>query len=492
MTPSCPGDVSFQSAADLYNRATVISVATLSGRVELNERAVAQLQQRLSGPLLRGGDPAYDDARMVWNRMIDRHPALIVRCAGADDVVTALAFAREHDLLISVRGGGHNVTGNAVCEAGLMLDLTPMKRAHIEPQRRRVVAEPGLTWNDLDTATQRHGLATTGGIVSSTGVAGLTLGGGHGWLMRKHGLTCDNLVAVDLVTADGQRLRACAEENAELFWGVRGGGGNFGVVTAFEFRLHPLTRVLAGMLLFPHSRARELLDIFREQADKAPDELTLGVVITTWHDGHPVVGLVACYSGELGDGERCLRPFRGLGAPLIDGIRPMAYAELQTMFDATNPPGAWYYKTGYLDGSAMRGDRFVDVLLEHADFPSPSPMSRIFIEHLGGAMGRVPADATAFVHRTAPFDLIIVAGGFPVEATERNMKWARATSSAMRPFMSGAAYVNYLGADAGTEAVKAAYGPAYERLVTLKDRYDPHNVFRLNQNIRPRAMAPPA
>jgi FAD/FMN-containing dehydrogenase len=463
----------------------VLPVATLSGTVELSERAVTRLEQQLCGPLLRRGDAGYDAARTVWNRMIARYPTLIVRCASADDVVTALTFAREHDLLISVRGGGHNVTGHAVCEAGLMLDLTPMKRAHVDPERRRVVAEPGLTWKDFDTATQRHGLATTGGIVSSTGVAGLTLGGGHGWLMRKHGLTCDNLVAVDLVTADGERLRASAGENAELFWGVRGGGGNFGVVTAFELRLHPLTTVLAGMLLHPRSRARDLLDVFRAQAEKAPDELTLGIVITTWHDGQPVVGLVACWSGEPGEGERRLAPFRRLGAPLLDGIRPMAYAELQTMFDATNPPGAWYYKSGYLDGAAMHGDRFVDVLLEQCAFPSPSPMSRIFIEHLGGAMGRVPGDATAFVHRTAPFDLIVVAGGFPAEATERNVEWARATSGAMRPFMSGAAYVNYLGADAGTEAVKAAYGPAYERLVKLKRRYDPHNVFRLNQNIRP-------
>ena len=467
----------------------MISAATLSGTVELGERAVAQLRRRLSGALLVRDDADYDAARTVWNRMIDRYPALIVRCAGADDIVAALGFAREHDLLISVRGGGHNVTGNAVCDSGLMLDLSPMKGTRVEPAQRRVIAEPGLTWKDLDTATQRHGLATTGGIVSSTGVAGLTLGGGHGWLMRKHGLTCDNLVAADLVTANGQRLRASAEENAELFWGVRGGGGNFGVVTAFEFRVHPLTTVLAGMLLYPRARTRDVVNVFREAAEKAPDELTLGVVITTWHDGRAVVGLVVCYSGELTDGERCLEPLRRLGTPLIDGIRPMAYAELQTMFDATNPPGAWYYKTGYLDSTAMLGDRFVDVLLERCDFPSPSPMSRIFIEHLGGAMGRVPPDATAFVHRAARFDLIVVAGGFPVDATERNMEWARTTATAMRPFMSGATYVNYLGADAGTDTVKAAYGPAYARLVALKNRHDPHNVFRLNQNIRPSALA---
>ncbi|HEY7518914.1 MAG TPA: FAD-binding oxidoreductase [Methylomirabilota bacterium] len=467
----------------------MISVATLSGTVELGERAVGQLRTRLSGPLLLPGQPGYDGARTIWNRMIDRRPALIARPAGADDVVTALGFAREHDLLISVRGGGHNVTGNAVCEGGLMLDLSAMKGARVDARAHRIVAEPGLTWKDFDTAAQAHGLATTGGIVSSTGVAGLTLGGGHGWLMRKHGLTCDNLLAVDLVTAGARRIRASAEENAELFWAVRGGGGNFGIVTAFEFRLHPLTAVLAGTLLYPRSRARDVLDVFREQAEKAPDELTLGVVITTWHDGRAVIGLVACHSGALADGERCLQPFRRLGTPLIDGIRPMGYGELQTMFDATNPPGAWYYKTGYLDGAAVRGDRFVDVLLEHCDFPSPSPMSRIFIEHLGGAMGRVPPHATAFVHRAAPFDLIVVAGGFPAEATEQNLHWARATSNAMRPFMSGAAYVNYLGADAGVEAVRAAYGPAFERLVDLKERYDPHNVFRLNQNIRPTTPA---
>ena len=463
----------------------MLRAAALSGTVELSEAAIRDLGRQLPGRLLRHDDPAYDDARAVWNRMIDRRPALIARCAGADDVVSALGFAREHDLLISVRGGGHNVTGNAVCDNGLMIDLSPMKAARVDPMRRVIVAEPGLTWKDFDTATQRHGLVTTGGIVSSTGVPGLTLGGGHGWLMRKHGLTCDNVSAADLVTADGRRLRASASENAELFWGLRGGGGNFGIVTSFEFRLHPLTTVLGGMLLYPRSRARHVLEVFREQAEKAPDELTLGVVITMWHDGQPVVAVVACYSGAVHEGERLLQPFRTLGAPLIDGMRPMAYAELQTMFDATNPPGAWYYKSGYLDGAAMQGDRFVDVLLDHCDFPSPSPMSRIFIEHLGGAMGRVPSDATAFVHRAAPFDLIVVAGGFPVEATERNMLWARRTSSAMRPFMSGAAYVNYLGADAGSDAVKAAYGPAYERLVKLKEAYDPDNVFRLNQNIRP-------
>jgi FAD/FMN-containing dehydrogenase len=468
----------------------VIQATTLRGHVELGDQVVRALAKNLAGSLLLPAADGYEDARAVWNRMIDRRPALIARCATVDDVVTAVRFAREHDLLISVKGGGHNVTGHAVCDGGLMIDLSPMRETWVDPALRRAVVGPGATWKDVDSASQRHGLATTGGIVSSTGVAGLTLGGGHGWLMRKHGLACDNLAAVELVTADGERLRASADEHPELFWGLRGGGGNFGIVTSFEFHLHPVDTVLAGLILHPLRRGREVLERYRDVTATAPDELVVGALVTTWFDGTPVIALALCYSGAAEVvRERVVRPLRRLGKPLLDTVRPMTYAELQTAFDATNPPGRWYYKTGYLDGAQFGGPRFVEAFLEHCDFPSPSPLSRVYLEQLGGAMGRVAADQTAFVHRAAPFDLIVIAGGFRPEDTEKNVQWARRTSDAMRPFMSGGTYVNYLGADASHDAVRSAYGPAYSRLVALKERYDPHNVFRLNQNIRPTATS---
>ena len=461
----------------------------MPGATNAGDPAGRALEKGFAGRVIRAGDADYDEARAVWNRMIDRRPALIARCASTDDVVSALRFGRERDLPISVRGGGHNVTGNAVVDGGLMIDLSAMKAARVDPARRVIATDPGLTWKDFDLATLPFGLATTGGIVSSTGVAGLTLGGGHGWLMRRHGLTCDNLLSVQLVTADGRLVTAGADENPDLFWGVRGGGGNFGIVTSFEFRLHPVTTLLAGFVLHPLTRAREVFRVYRECVAAAPDELTAGVLITTWSDGTPAIAVVVCHSGDLADGERLVQPVRRVGAPIVDTIRRMSYGELQTMFDATNPPGPWYYRTGYLTGDKVLGDDFVDLLLAQTGFPSPSPLSRIFIEHLGGAVARVPADATAFVHRAAPFDLIVIAGGFRPEETEDNFAWARGVSSAMRPFMSGGSYVNYLGADADADTVRAAYGPAWDRLVALKAHYDPDNVFRLNQNIRPATPA---
>ena len=468
----------------------MLLATTLTGTVELSDRAVAELRRALAGPVLLPGDAGYDAARTVWNRTIDRRPALVARCAGADDVVRAIRFAREHDLLLSVRGGGHNVTGSAVCAGGLMLDLSSMKATRIDPAARVAVAEPGLTWGEFDTATQRSGLATTGGIVSTTGVAGLTLGGGHGWLMRRHGLTCDNLLAVTLVTADGRRLRASADEHADLFWGVRGGGGNLGVVTSFEFRLHPLTHVVAGMLVYPRTLARDVLARYLEVTATAPDDLAVYAILTTWSDGTPVIAVVPCYSGPPARAAAVVRSLGFPGAPLLDSIRAMTYGELQSSFDATNPPGPWYYKSGFAEADRVGDGRFGDALLARCDFPSPSPLSRIVVEHLGGAAARVPHDATAFAHRHSAYDLIFIAGGFRPEETSANVQWARGAWTAMRPFMSGGVYVNYLDGDEGPSRVEAAYGATYERLAALKRRYDPDNVFRLNQNVRPEAAAP--
>ena len=464
----------------------VLRTTGTAGSVTLAQPLVDAFGRSLKGALLTRSAPDYDERRRVWNRMIDRRPALIARAAVADDVVKAVRFAQDHDLLISVRGGGHNVTGNAVCEGGLMIDLSSMRATQVDPARRIALADPGQNWGDFDGAVQRYGLVTTGGIVSTTGLAGLTLGGGHGWLTRKHGLTCDNLVSVDLVTAAGNGIHASAEENSDLFWAVRGGGGNFGVVTRFEFQLHPLEGVWAGLMLFPQTRAKEVLEHYFACAAVAPDELTLYVIITTWHDGAPVIAIVACYSGAMANGEKALSPLKTIANPLLDTIGPTTYGTLQTMFDATNPPDAWYYKTGYCKDQQPGSAPFIDTLLAHCDFPSPSPLSRIVIEHLGGAMARVPADATAFAHRDASFDLIFIAGGFAPEATERNRAWARTAWEAMRPFLSGGAYVNYLDGDEGAAGLEAAYyGPTQARLAAIKARYDPDNRFRLNQNIKP-------
>jgi FAD/FMN-containing dehydrogenase len=470
----------------------VIEATSARGRITLRDGAIADLASRLTGVVLRPGAPGYDESRTIWNRLIDRRPALIARCESDADVAAGVQFAREHDVVLSVRGGGHNVAGSAVCEGGLMLDLSRMKRTEVDVAGRTLVAGPGLTWGELDTATQRHGLATVGGVISTTGVAGLTLGGGHGWLMRKYGLTCDNLLAADVVTADGRRVRASRDEHPDLFWGLRGGGGNFGIVTAFEFRLYPVTTVTAGLRLFPMARARDVVEVFRELALGAPDELTVHVIMTTWSDGAPVIALALCYCGPEASAEGVLQPLGVLGTPLLDTVRRVSYGELQTSLDSTNPAGGWYYKSGYFDAVRGRSAAALGAVLEHVDFPDPSILSRVVIEGLGGAMARVPAEDTAFVHRDAPFDLIVIAGGITREQLPRNAAWARGAWAAMAPFLSGGIYVNYLDGDQGPEGVEAAYGPAYARLAALKTAYDPDNVFRLNHNIAPRPAPAPS
>jgi FAD/FMN-containing dehydrogenase len=454
----------------------------------LKPAAVQSLKQNLRGELLEPSDAGYDAARRVWNAMIDRRPALIARCVGAADVAMCVNFAREHNLVISVRGGGHNVAGNAVCDGGLMIDLSRMKSVRVDPVRRTARADPGLTWGEFDRETQAFGLATTGGQISATGIAGLTLGGGWGHLARKHGLVCDNLLSVDLVTASGRLLTASNNEHEDLFWGVRGGGGNFGVATSFEYQLHPVGPVLAGIVAYPLQKAKEVLKLFREVTSAAPDEFSSGLVLITLPDGTPVAGIVACYNGPIEAGERVLKPLRAFGPALVDQIGPIPYTAAQRLIDAFYPPGLQnYWKSSFLKTIS---DEVIDVMVDYCG-RRPTPICHGLIEHqLGGAVSRVPRGATAFPHRDVQYSFMSLGVSADPAEAEKCVQWAREFWEAIEPSSTGGVYVNYLGRelDEGAERVKAAYGPpTYERLVALKKKYDPSNLFRLNQNIKPGA-----
>lgn len=450
--------------------------------------------QRLSGTVLWPDSDGYDEARRVWNGMIDRRPAVIVRCRTVEDVIASINFARTHDLLLAVRGGAHNVAGNATCDGGMVIDLSGMKAVEVDAGRRIARAQAGCTWADFDRATHAFGLATTGGLVSTTGIAGFTLGGGIGWLMRAYGLTCDNLRAAELVTAEGGIVRASSEENQELLWGLRGGGGNFGVVTTFEYELHPVSTVLGGLVLHPASRAHEVLRFFRDFVAHAPDELTcLAAFITAPPapfvpaDLHfaPAVAIAVCYAGDADAGERALQPLRSFGPPAADVIGPMPYPALQSMLDETAPSGLQnYWKSTFL---ASLTDQTIDTLVSQAS-AMRSPLAALHLHHLQGAINRVDAGATAFAHRDAAFVLNIV-GTWPDPADSvANIDWVRSTYDAIvSDSESAAPYVNFMGEET-SERVRAAYSPSnYARLVALKREYDPNNLFRLNQNIRPDA-----
>jgi FAD/FMN-containing dehydrogenase len=444
------------------------------------------------GEVLRPADPDYDQARRLWNGAIDQRPAMIARCHGAADVAAGIEYARSAGLPLAVRGGGHNVAGTATCEGGIVLDLSSMKELRVDPATWTAWAGPGLLWGELDQAAQAVGLATTGGIVTHTGVAGLTLGGGIGHLMRKCGLTCDNLLEVELVTADGRTVRASEGEHPELLWGVRGGGGNFGVVTRFRFRLHPVgPRVLAGSVLYPAEQARELLGAYRDWAADAPDEVSTVVnlrlappleIIPERLHGAPVATVVCCYAGpDPAEGVRLLEPLRHLGTPLLDLVAVKPYSAHQATFDATVPHGLHYYwKSHYLD---ELGDGAIDALVDRA-WEHRSPRSYTIMFQLGGAVARVPDDATAFSGRGAGYALNINAAAPDAEGCAEQTEWARALWEATRPFSNGV-YMNFLGNE-GAERVRAAYGTAkYQRLVALKRAWDPDNLFRRNQNIPP-------
>ncbi len=455
----------------------------------VTDAVVDAFQSGLRGEMLCPGDPGYDAARTVWNAMIDRRPGIIARCVGVADVIRSVEFARTHDLLVAVRGGGHNVAGNAVCDGGIMIDLSPMKGALVDLTESTVCAEAGLTWGELDAVTQKEGLATTGGLVTTTGIAGLTLGGGQGWLMRKCGLTCDNLLSVDMVTTEGKFLTASPAEHEDLFWGLRGGGGNFGVATSFTYRLHRVgPTVLGGLIAYPMDRTREILQFYRDFTSKAPDELTAHAVLTILPtDGvTPIVAVVVCYCGHLQEGERVVRPLKAFCPPLVDTIGPTTYTTIQQILDSTNPPSGyrWYYKSNFLTALSDEAIAAMDACCETL----PSPLSRILVEHHGGAMARVGKEETPYQHRDGKHNIVVITGWTDPADDELNMEWARATLRALEPFSSGRVYVNYLDADDGTRRVEAAYGVAnYRRLVALKKVYDPDNFFRLNQNIKPTA-----
>jgi FAD/FMN-containing dehydrogenase len=465
---------------------TGIDIVTLDGgRRRVDSGAVAALCAGLRGSLLAEGDPGYDDARRIWNAMIDKRPALVARCAGAADVMRAVRFAAEHGVLVSVKAGGHNVAGTAISDGGLVIDLSRMKSAWVDPEQKTVRAEPGLLWQELDAETQAFGMATTGGVVGETGISGLILGGGVGWLVRKHGMSCDNLLSADVVTADGRLRRASATDHPDLFWALRGGGGNFGVVTSFELRLHEVGPVLGGLIVHPRQAAADLIRFHRDFIERAPDELTSYVGLLTTPDGAPVVAMASCYCGDLAAGERAVAPMRAFGQPLVDDLRPRPYAEVQAMMGAGFP---WdrrnYWKSSFLESSTGAA---VDTIVEHAE--RMSPLSAIVLEYYGGAAARVPASATAFPHRASTANLLILGQWENAADDAAQIGWVRSLWEAMRPWSSAAVYMNTLGEGEGDGRVLDAYGSNYARLAAIKARYDPTNLFRSNQNVRPAAMA---
>jgi FAD/FMN-containing dehydrogenase len=444
--------------------------------------ALQKFRLTLRGQSLSPGEPGYDTIRAIPNAMIDRRPAVIARCTGAADVIACVRFAHEHDLLVAVRGGGHSVAGKSVCDGGLMIDLSTMKGIRVDPSRRTVRAETGLTLGEFDRETQAFGMATTLGVVSKTGIAGLTLGGGWGHLHAKYGLALDNLIGADVVTADGRLLTANARENEDLFWGVRGGSGNFGVVTSLEYRLHELGPVFGGAVFHPAAKAQEVLRFFREFSETIPDELVIQCGSFTTPDNMPVFAVAACYCGNPSEGEKVLKPLRTFGPPVADALSVMSYLQLQSMFDPFFPPGRQtYVKSNFI---RTLDDEAIQAIAGFAG-KSPSPFSFApFIEHWHGAATKVGATDTAFAHRQHSYNLMFWSNWESPSESEKNIQWTRTSWNALRPFLVEGSYGNYV-SDEGDPFTRAAYGPNYDRLVALKNKYDPTNFFRMNHNIKP-------
>ena len=470
-------------------------VSTISSSQTLTETALSDLRAQLRGDMLVSGEDGYDAARTLWNAMIDRQPAVIAHCTGVADILDALSFARDHDLPVAVRAGGHNVAGTALCDGGLAIDLTRMKGIRVDPAARRARVAGGVTWGELDREAQVFGLATTGGVIPATGVTGLTLGGGLGWLMRKHGLSCDNLLSADVVTADGRLISASADENPELFWGLRGGGGNFGVVTSFLFRLHPVTNVIGGPTFWTLDQAPEVMRWYRDFIATAPEELNGFFAVLrippvppfpeAMH-GMQVCAIFWCYTGPAADADRVFAPIRAMGPPLIDAVTEMPYPMLQNMFDPLVPSGLqWYWKSHFVKELP---DEAIDVHMAFAE-SIPTQKSTMHMYPINGAVHNVDRHDTAFSYRDMTWALVIV-GIDPDPANAGTItSWARDYWQALRPFAAEGAYVNMLMDEEDDQRVRTAYRDNHETLQAVKQRYDPQNLFRINWNIRPTALA---
>ena len=447
------------------------------------EERIEPFQAAFGGEVIRPVDVGYETARRIWNASIDKHPGIIARCSGVADVVAAVNFARENELLVAVRGGGHNVGGRALCDGGIVIDLSRMKGIRVDKNNRTAHVQGGATLGDVDRETHIFGLAVPAGVISKTGIAGLTLGGGVGWLVRKYGLTCDNVVSFDLVTADGQALVASADENEDLFWALRGGGGNFGVVTSFQYRLHPVHTVLGGLIVYPRDQAVEVLQFYRDFIQSAPDELTAYAGLLHTPDGDPAVAVIPCYCGDLAEGERVLKPLREFGSPLVDAIQPLPFPQMQSLLDGAFPDDNHnYWKSTFL---RELSDEAIDLLVERAN-RATSPLSVVIVELYGGAAGRVDVSDTAFARRQSEFSIGILTQWVDPAESPRHIEWARGLADDLQAHASGAYLLNFLGEE-GHDTIKAAFGRNYDRLVSVKNKYDPTNFFSLNQNLKPTA-----
>jgi FAD/FMN-containing dehydrogenase len=449
--------------------------------VAVDKATIEAFRNEFRGQALRPGDACYDSARRIWNASIDKYPGLIARCSGAADVVLAVKFARTNNLLVAVKSGGHNVAGRSLCDDGIVIDLSAMNAVSVEPELRKVSVQAGALLGDIDRETHLHGLAVPAGLVSKTGIAGLTLGGGTGWLVRKYGLTCDNLLSCEVVTAKGEVVSANEKTNADLFWGLRGGGGNFGVVTSFLFQAHPVSAVLGGPVIFARDQAATVLRFYRDFMASAPEELTAYAGLVSTPDHMPAVGVMACYCGDPSKGERVLKPLRTFASPLFDAIQLMPYPVMQKLADEFNPDNAHnYWRSTFLK---KLSDEAIDLIIDYGN-RAESPLANTIIQLYSGAMSRVGCADTAFAHRQAEYNVMIETTWIDSAESNKHIAWARAFSEALKPYSSNAYLLNYLG-DEGPDVVRRAFGSNYARLAELKAKYDPTNFFSLNQNIEP-------